>query len=304
MNRPATLNPLLLLLPLALSLSACELFDALSAANIPVSKITLDKTEKSLILGLETTHLTATISPPDATNMAIRWSSHDPTVAVVDDTGLVTPIGVGTTTIEVTSADGKKSATCLATVVYGVGGKGQAGGTVFYDKGSTLDGWRYMECSTAAMTVASWAERREVGNVSHGSIDGDLVTSQEIGSGPANTDAIIAACSAASAASRCRAVTQGGYSDWFLPSLDELNQLYINLAKDRADSTDPTFYYRSQGTWAEYDYWSSTSTVDAAWGTVAWYQDLSPSRYTNSGGQASHEDFYSAEYVVLPVRRF
>ena len=52
-----------------------------------------------------------------------------------------------------------------------------------------------------------------------------------IGTGSANTDAIISVqgdTQSDYAAGLARAYTGGGYTDWFLPSKDELNQMYIN----------------------------------------------------------------------------
>jgi len=55
-------------------------------------------------------------------------------------------------------------------------------------------------------------------------------TGTAIGTGASNTAGIIAACNDNStAASLCNGMRLNGYSDWFLPSIDELNLVYKNL---------------------------------------------------------------------------
>ena len=54
-------------------------------------------------------------------------------------------------------------------------------------------------------------------------------TGTAIGTGQANTTAIVTIQGAGSyAAQLCNDLTVGSYSDWYLPSKDELNKLYLN----------------------------------------------------------------------------
>ena len=73
-----------------------------------------------------------------------------------------------------------------------------------------------------------------------------------IGTGNQNTIDIVAGCTTASIAAKlCSDLVLGGYSDWYLPSKDELNKLYLNNV--------------AIGGFANYFYWSSTeySATDA-----------------------------------------
>ncbi|MGE5371295.1 MAG: Ig-like domain-containing protein [Solirubrobacterales bacterium] len=84
-------------------------------AVIPVSGITLDKTEPMTMTLGDTTRLLATVLPASATNQTVTWSSSNDQAVTVDSTGLVTAIGSGTATITATTADGGYSASCTIT---------------------------------------------------------------------------------------------------------------------------------------------------------------------------------------------
>ncbi len=81
-------------------------------AEVPVKDITVEPTSLEMVEGDEAT-ITATVTPADATNPTVSWSSSDESVATVDG-GKVTAVKEGTATI--TAKAGDKSATCAVTV--------------------------------------------------------------------------------------------------------------------------------------------------------------------------------------------
>ena len=60
--------------------------------------------------------LVATVSPANAADTTVTWSSGSPAVAEVSATGVVTAVSVGTTTVTATTADGGFTAACAVTV--------------------------------------------------------------------------------------------------------------------------------------------------------------------------------------------
>ena len=83
---------------------------------IPVENVVLNQNNVTLNIG-ETTTLQATITPDNATNKNVTWTSEDSDIASVDKDGKVTAKKVGKTTITVTTEDGQKIATCEVTVI-------------------------------------------------------------------------------------------------------------------------------------------------------------------------------------------
>ena len=92
-----------------------------------VSAVSLNKTELALTAG-DTQTLTATITPDDANNKNVSWSSDKPSVATVDENGTVTAVAVGTANITVKTVDGEKTAVCAVTVTAKSSGGGATGG--------------------------------------------------------------------------------------------------------------------------------------------------------------------------------
>ncbi len=94
---------------------------------IPVSSVTLDKATAEMHVN-DVITLTATVSPDNAENKAVTWSSSDETVVTVSN-GEVTAVGAGNAVITVTTVDGGKTASCEIEVkafLYGdVDGDGQ-----------------------------------------------------------------------------------------------------------------------------------------------------------------------------------
>ena len=80
--------------------------------TVPVSGVSISATSLTIDLG-KTGFLSAKVSPSNATDKTITWSSSNTSVATVSD-GTVTAVAVGEATI--TASAGGKSATCLVTV--------------------------------------------------------------------------------------------------------------------------------------------------------------------------------------------
>ncbi len=101
-----------------------------------VTSVSLNKESTSLTVG-GTEALTAKVSPTDATNKSVSWSSSNTDVATVDSNGKVTAIAAGTATITVTTADGNKTATCTVTVTKAENETETKKSTVSYDTKNT-----------------------------------------------------------------------------------------------------------------------------------------------------------------------
>jgi hypothetical protein len=150
------------------------------------------------------------------------------------------------------------STSSVATLLidYSMGDTGPAGGFVFYDKGSFSDGWRYLEAAPGDQS--SGIQWDNEGYTLTGA------TATAIGTGAANTATIVASKGASSYAARlCADLTLGGYSDWFLPSKDELYQMYVILKES------------GYGDFSQAKYWSSSENGAGITGDpIAWLRSF------------------------------
>jgi hypothetical protein len=242
---------------------------------VAVTGVTLDQPIMTLTAGGAIGILVATVAPADATNQSVTWSSSVPAVATVVN-GVVIPLTSGTTNIKVVTVDGGLTATC--TVIVNPApvavGDSYGGGIVAYILQSGDPGY---DANKQHGLIAATADLIGGPTITWSNISNTLVgtTGIALGTGQANTTAIVGQDGCTSGAAwLCNDLTEGGYSDWYLPSKDELNKLYLNQVVI--------------GGFADYAYWSS-SEFDAG---TAWAQ------YFGSG---DHQDDYP-KYVDLRVR--
>jgi hypothetical protein len=135
-------------------------------------------------------------------------------------------------------------------IPYKIGGKGPAGGWIFYDKGKYTNGWRYLEAAPES-TEWNYIERSKCRQLIGGTETG-------IGTGKNNTDII---CKTDRVARLCDTLVYGGYADWFLPSMEELRMMCENLYLKGVggfdvDDTDDCLNYCSS---------SAGDPIDIAW---------------------------------------
>jgi hypothetical protein len=188
-----------------------------------------------------------------------------------------------------------------------VGDTGPAGGLIFYVEGNsdkvTTQGWKYLEA--APVDALSLYEEKESNSIDWMTLPYSkpedeqeyyyVATASNIGEGRQNTLNMIQAVKDGAgetgysnyengAAKACDIFTYGGYDDWFLPSKDELYEMYTELA-----------YHQSLGGFEDALYWSSTASNSEE--ENAWAIDF-------SSGSAEAKEKHHEYLRVRPVRAF
>jgi len=189
---------------------------------------------------------------------------------------------------------------------YKIGDIGPAGGIIFFDRGdnstgkadskadgktdskidskadSKADGkaadWRYLEAAPAETEFrAAWGAYND-------NVNG---TGPTVGSGKANTQFIIERLRSLGeskcAAQLCAEMKYNGFTDWFLPSKDELDLMYKNLKQ------------KNMGKFAaKTSYWSSSQANNEC----AWYQSF------DNGRQYNYAYYKYDAFMVRAIRSF
>ncbi len=134
----------------------------------------------------------------------------------------------------------------------------------------TDSGYAYITAAVDQSSSAPWG--------CQGTLIPEGATPEAIGQGVINTASIVGDCATAGIAARlANDLVLNGFSDWFLPSLDELLEVYANLASADLGSFD------------NHSYWSSTQvsatqafTIDMNNGSFNQHNKSQTNRHTRA----------------------
>lgn len=246
-----------------------------------------------------------TATPPTVTATALgsgakTYASASPSVCSIgSSTGAVSFVAAGTCRLNVNIAADSSyafatSAQISFALVYQVGDTGPGGGKIFMTPNSGANSTnKYFESAASGWngestdTLAPWCSLTSQYLGSSG-VAPQLLT---IGSGAQNTDAMVATGNCTSGAGNiARAYTGGGKSDWHLPSIDELLEMYaqraaiggFNLMTEAGTARTTT------------SYWSSSEDPSASFYARTW------SFATNGNDNWTK----SLKFGVRPIRSF
>ncbi|MDR2719001.1 MAG: hypothetical protein LBB89_13185 [Treponema sp.] len=174
------------------------------------------------------------------------------------------------------SSSSRTTASQTPATAYKIGDTGPAGGIIFYDKGNTRNGWRFLEAAPANTEKAALSYSTfQVSGVS-----------RKVGEGKENTKKFMEIFEQKggginTAPWLCNDLNINGFNDWYLPNNDELLYMYNNL------------YSKGLGNFKSLNYWSS-------------YGNSQGTNYIDFSNGSEHGtinyDYY--KYQVRAVRQF
>lgn len=196
----------------------------------------------------------------------------------VEDSGMVAPTSIQTL---LSSGTSPKEILGCGIPIDSLYGKSYQGGIIFY----------YDQVSEAGLVAAEydltevWANWGCLGTLISGA-DGI-----EIGTGTQNTLDILSECSqVGTPAELCENSALNGYTDWFLPSKDELNAIYTNLKVNGLGGINDEQYWSS----SEFD-------ADNAWRQ---FLGIGIQNWTDGHQFSSSKDLFAVQCNVRAIRSF
>ena len=109
------INIVIYLFVIAIIVVIASIFFSDNKKNILISKIELDKKNISMHVG-EKNKINLKLVPEDATNKTIKWQSNNPSVAIVDDNGIISAIGLGEADIIASASNDNIKSSCHVNV--------------------------------------------------------------------------------------------------------------------------------------------------------------------------------------------
>ena len=212
-------------------------------------------------------------------------------------TGVVSLVTAGTCTLRVAIAsdgtyDSATSSTVSFTVTYAIGDTGPGGGKIFMTLATSGNATgKYFESALGTWNAGTDINNRWCNNTSLAV--GTSAQGVAIGTGQANTNAIVAVCTAGAAVD-ARAYAGGGLTDWFLPSQAELQQMYTQRTTIGGFTTLSQLY---GGSGTTQSYWSSSEAVSP----YSPATQAIPVAFNNGGGD-NYGKIYG--FNVRPIRMF
>ena len=155
-----------------LAVSACKKDEQ----EVHVTGVSVSPATLSLVEGTSD-QLRATVTPSDAANKSVSWTSSATAIATVDNTGKVTAVSAGTATITVKTADGGKTATCAVTVTTKVipvtGISIEEGATAEVEEGKTVTLTAKVQPDNATDKAVTWtSSNKAIATVADGVVTG------------------------------------------------------------------------------------------------------------------------------------
>jgi len=222
-------------------------------STLPVTGISLSPSSLALTVG-QTSQLSKTIAPSNATNQNVTWSSSNINIATVNASGLVTAVAAGSATITATSVSGGFTATSTVSITIPVTGINVSPTTLALTAGQTSQLNTSIVPSNAANLNVTWSS-------SAATIA--TVSSSGLVSGIAPGSAVITATTVDGGFTSQSAIT---VADELITSVKPLYNGIITSMRWRTDKVYGTTEEEFRGMYV-FDYDDKYQIKDASWAT-------------------------------------